>query len=307
MTHKLDADDMFIQRIQRHCADAGLNFFLIEPLWVDTFYAHLKEGRIWPRVLLNMHSEHHLPDDIFHRLVKTASERNCLVIDPLDRALAAFDKSRLHPKLVEAGIPVPFTVMVPRERPEDWRLTEADRTALGTPFVIKPAMGYGRRGLVMDARSEADLAKSIAAWPDERYLFQRRMVPARAGNAPLYWRVYFVFGSVWLSWWNCENDNYRLVTPEERTELGLERLEDLVRRIAGLTGMTFFSSEIAQTEPGELVVIDYVNDQCHLLSQSAHPQLGVPDELVAAIAKRIVEAAHDAIRQPPSALRPSTS
>jgi hypothetical protein len=296
MTHKLDADDMFIHRVQRHCADTGLNFFLIEPLWVDSFYALLKDGKVWPRVLLNMHSEHHLPDDIYHRLVKLASEKSCLVIDPLDRALAAFDKSRLHPKLVEAGIPVPHTVIVHRKRPQDWRLGETDRAALGTPFVIKPAMGYGRRGLVLDAMSEADLDRSIAAWSDERYLFQRRIMPARRGDAPLYWRVYFVFGTVWLSWWNCENDNYRMVSSEERAELGLDRLEDLARRIAALTGMTFFSSEIAQSETGELVVIDYVNDQCHLLSQSAHPQMGVPDELVAAIAKRIVEAARDAIR-----------
>jgi len=298
MTHKLDADDMFIHHVQRHCADAGLNFFLIEPLWVEAFYALLREGKVWPRVLLNMHSEHHLPDDIYHRLVKLASEKNCLVIDPLDRALAAFDKSRLHPKLVEEGIPVPHSVIVPRERPKDWQLDEVERAALGTPFVIKPAMGYGRRGLVLDATSEADLAKSVAGWPDERYLFQRRIVPARRGDAPMYWRVYFVFGSVWLSWWNCENDNYRMVTAEERTELGLDRLEDLARRIAGLTGMTFFSSEIAQTESGELVVIDYVNDQCHLLSQSAHPQMGVPDELVAAIARRIVEAARESVRPP---------
>jgi hypothetical protein len=26
MTHKLDADDFFIQRIQQHCAERGLNF-----------------------------------------------------------------------------------------------------------------------------------------------------------------------------------------------------------------------------------------------------------------------------------------
>jgi hypothetical protein len=298
MTHKLDADDLFIHAVQRHCAEAGLNFFLVEPLWVESFFTLLNEGKVWPRVLLNMHSEHHLPDDIFHRLVKGASEKKCLVIDPLDRALAAFDKARLHPRLVEAGIPVPFTVIVPREHPEDWRLSDEDRAALGSPFVIKPAMGYGRRGLVMDATSEADLERSIARWKDEQYLFQRRIVPARRGDAPLYWRVYFVFGSVWLSWWNCENDNYRMVTSEERKELGLDRLEDLVRRIATLTGMTFFSSEVAQTDAGELVVIDYVNDQCHLLSQSAHPQMGVPDELVVAIAKRVVEAARDAIRGP---------
>jgi hypothetical protein len=300
MTHKLDADDLFIHAVQRHCAEAGLNFFLIEPLWVESFFGLLEAGKVWPRVLLNMHSEHHLPEDIFHRLLKRASDKKCLVIDPLERALAAFDKGRLHPRLVEAGIPVPFTVIAPRERPEGWRLSEEDRVALGSPFVIKPAMGYGRRGLVLDATSEADLEHSIARWKDEQYLFQRRIVPARRGDAPLYWRIYFVFGSVWLSWWNCENDNYRMVTSEERKELGLDRLQDLVRRIAVLTGMTFFSSEIAQTETGDLVVIDYVNDQCHLLSQSAHPQMGVPDELVVAIAKRVVEAARDAIRGPGS-------
>lgn len=89
-----------------------------------------------------------------------------------------------------------------------------------------------------------------------------------------------------------------MVTDAERSELGLDRLEEIIRQIAALTGMTFFSSEIAQANDGEFVVIDYVNDQCHLLSQSAHPQLGVPDELIRAIAKKIIEAVQAAIRQP---------
>ena len=78
-------------------------------------------------------------------------------------------------------------------------------------------------------------------------------------------------------------------------------MEIIARKIAALTGMTFFSTEIAQTDDGKFVVIDYVNDQCHLLSQSAHPQLGVPDKLVAAIARRIIEAVQSAIRQPSTA------
>ena len=296
MTHKLDTDDYFIHTVQRLCAEARLNFFLIEPAWVESFFEHFQQGRVWTRVLLNMHSEHHQPDDIYHRLVKLAAERNTQVIDPPDRAQAAFDKSRLHPRLVEAGIHVPWTLVVPAERPGDWRLSDEQRTELGVPFVIKPAMGYGRKGLVMDAIAEADLARSEAAWPDQNYLLQRRIIPRDLRGAPVYFRVYFVFGSVWLSWWNCYTDRYRLVTPVERKELGLDQLEEIVRRIAALTGMTFFSTEIAQTEAGEFVVIDYVNDQCHLLSQSAHPQLGVPDELIAAIARRIVEAVQAAIR-----------
>jgi hypothetical protein len=299
MTHKLDTDDYFIHCVQRLCAEARLNFFLVEPAWVELFYEYLNQGKVWPRVLLNMHSEHHQPDDIFHRLVKLAAERNSQVIDPPDRAQAAFDKSRLHPRLIEAGISVPWTLIVPAGRSDDWSLTDEQRAALGTPFVIKPAMGYGRRGLVMDATNESDLERSMSAWPDENYLFQRRIHPAERDGAPVYFRVFFVFGSVWISWWNCYTDLYRLVTAEERTALRLERLEKIVRRIAALTNMNFFSSEIAQTAKGELVVIDYVNDQCHLLSQSAHPQLGVPDELVSGIAQRIVEAVRDAIHHPP--------
>jgi hypothetical protein len=290
MTHKLDADDLFIHRIQQHCAEARLNFFLIEPAWVETFYQSMQEKKVWTRVLLNMHSEHHLPDDIYHKLVKLASEQNTEVIDPPERALQAFDKARLHPQLIGAGVHVPYTVVVPRAQIEMFQLTEEQKEGLGTPFVIKPSLGYGRKGLVLDATGEKDLQRSLVAWPDENYLLQKRIIPREINGAPAYFRVYFVFGSVWFAWWNCYKDNYRIVTPHEGHEFNLKPLEEIIRRIAALTGMNFFSSEIAQTESGEFVVIDYMNDQCHMLSQSANPLIGVPDEIVTGIARQLVEA-----------------
>jgi hypothetical protein len=295
MTHKLDTDDFFIHKIQENAVAARLNFFLIEPLWVDCFHEALDKGRVWPRVLLNMHSEHHQPDDVFHRLVRLASQRNVQVIDPLDRALEAFDKARLHPRLVAAGIDVPFTTLVPAAEAGSFKLTENQRAALGAPFVIKPAMGYGRKGLVMDAVVEDDIQRSIAAFKDQHYLFQKRIIPRELNGAPAYFRVFYVFGSIWCVWWNCFTDQYRVVTPQEAIDFELKPLAEIVRQIAALTGMTFFSSEIAQIGSGEFVVIDYVNDQCHMLSQSASPQMGVPDEIVAAIARRLVEGAKSLI------------
>jgi hypothetical protein len=289
MTHQLDTDDYFIHCVQKLCAAERLNFFLIEPAWVEQFHAYLEQGKVWPRVLLNMHSEHHQPDDIYHRLVKLAAERGTQVIDPPDRALAAFDKSRLHPRLVEVGVPVPWTLIVPHDQAQDWRMTEEQRQELGSPFIIKPAMGYGRKGLVMDATSEADLQRSIAAWPDDNYLLQRRVNPRRVNGEPLYFRTFHVLDAVYLTWWNCFTDQYRLVAPQEQEEFDLGQVEEVVERVAALTGMGFFSSEIAQDETGQLVVIDYVNDQCHLLSQTASPQLGVPDSLVGNIAAKLVE------------------
>ncbi len=299
MTHKLDADDFFIHCIQRHCAEARLNFFLIEPLWVEAFHLYLQFGEIWPRVLLNMHSEHHQPEEIYHRLVRLAAEKHCQVIDPPEIAQAGFDKARLHPLLVDAGVGVPPTIIVPREKAAEFQLTEAEHALLGQPFVIKPGMGYGRGGVVLDATSEKDLTRSVATWPDTHYLLQHRVVPRDIKGAPAYFRVYYVFGSVWCSWWNCYNDNYRLVTPQEAIEHNLKPLEEIIRQIAALTHMNFFSSEIAQTEGGEFVVIDYVNDQCHMLSQSANARIGVPDELVAAVAKRLVEATRELIAGKP--------
>src|SRR5690242_4117485 len=297
MTHKLDADDLFIHCIQQHCAELGLNFFLVEPLWVEPFCDQLAKGKVWARALLNMHSEHHLPDDIYHRLIWLAHERKTQIIDPPDIALAAFDKARLHLRLLAAGFQLPFTVIVPREQAGSFLLSEADRASLGSPFVIKPAMGYGRRGVIMDATSEKDIARSVAAWPDRYYLLQRLVVPKTQNGEPVYFRVFYVFGSVWCCWWNCFTDRYRLPTRAEEQQLELTPLRDIVHRIAQMTGMRFFSSEIALTGSGEFVLIDYVNDQCHMLSQSSDPRMGVPDELVRAIARRLVDGAKQLIKR----------
>ena len=138
MTHKLDTDDLFIHSIQRNCAKRRLSFFLIEPLWVEKFSDCLSRGEIWPRVLLNMQSEHHEPDEIYHRLVRLAAEKNVQIIDPPDVARAAFDKAALHPRLIASGIHVPHTVFVPHDRIGRFTLSDADREAVGQPFVIKP-------------------------------------------------------------------------------------------------------------------------------------------------------------------------
>lgn len=290
MTHKLDSDDFFIHRVQWHCADRGLNFFLVEPLWVQAFLTAYEKGEVWTKVLLNMNSEHHLPEEIYHRLVTLADAKHTRVIDPPAVALAAFNKATLHPKLVAAGFEVPHTLLVRREEAAAFRLSEEDRRALGTPFVIKPSMGYGRRGVIMDATGEADLLRSIQAGPDPCYLLQQKVIPRLIGGEPAYFRVYHVFGSLYSCWWNCFTDRYRVVTREEAALHGLGRLEAIVAGVAKLTGMSFFSSEIAVTPEDRFVLIDYVNDQCHMLSQSSNPKMGVPDEIVAAIAARLVEA-----------------
>lgn len=291
MTHKLDADDFFIHRVQQHCAERGLNFFLVEPLFVERFHECFSRKEIWARVLLNMHSEHHLPEDIYSRVVRLAHERGTKVIDEPAKAEAAFDKSRMHQRLGQAGFRVPYTLIVPAGDVAGFKLSAEEKARLGERFVVKPSHGYGRKGVILDARDESDLAASVKAWLNPAYLLQERICPKMDGEVPFYFRVFYVFGRVWCCWWNCFTDRYKEVTGEERERFALGGLEEIVRGVARLSEMTFFSSEIALTEAGEFVLIDYVNDQCHMLSQSADPKMGVPDRVVAGVARALVEGA----------------
>jgi len=296
MTHKLDADDFFIQRIQQHCAERGLNFFLIEPLWVEEFLDKFKQQKIWARVLLNLHSEHHQPEDPYHRIVKLAAEHKTQVIDPPAVSQAAFDKARLHARLQTAGLNLPFTLIVPREKIGEFQLSMLDVANLGMPFVVKPAMGYGKRGVNLNATTKADVERCVNEWPDGHYLVQRLVLPRKFEHGPAYFRVFHAFGAVWCCWWNCYTDQYRAVTDTEMEQFKLHPLREISARLASLTGMRFFSTEVALVESGEYLLIDYVNDQCHMLAQSANPQMGVPNDVVAGIAMRLVEGAQQLIK-----------
>jgi len=298
MTHQLDADGFFIHCIQRMCAAKGLDFFLVEPVWVKPFFEAFQRDDIWARALLNMHSEHHLPEDPFHRLVALADHRKTIVIDPPTLAQNAFDKSVLHPRLEAAGVPVPPSLILDAATARTIQFTPEQREFLGDPFVIKPARGYGRKGVILDARDEKDISRSMIAWPDDHYLLQRKIVPRDLEGRPAYWRVFYVFGTLWWCWWNCFTDRYTEVLPEEIEQFNLQAIGQGMKRIANLTGMSFFSSEIAQTANADFVWIDYVNDQCHMLTQSSNPRMGVPDRVVEAIAERLVEGAADLIRRP---------
>lgn len=160
---------------------------------------------------------------------------------------------------------------------------------LGSPFVLKPSLGYGRKGVVLDATGPADVARSLAAWPNRTLLAQRRIVPADLEGCPAYFRVYHVAGRTWACWWNCFTDGYRELSAEEEDRFRLADLHRITRCIAEVSGLILFSTEICRQADGQFVVIDYVNDQVHLLTQSSAPAMGMPDRIVGEIADALVE------------------
>ena len=289
LTHALDTDDFFIHRLQRRCAEVGLNFFLVEPLWATAFLEALESRSVVARTLINLHSEHHDPGNVFSRLVATAERLGVRMIDPPSRAIPAFDKAAMHRRLVGSGIHVPATVLLEAHSVENWQATAEEDRLLGRPFVVKPSLGYGRKGVVLDAVGPADLRRSLALWPDRALLLQRRIQPQLIDGEPAYFRVYFVAGRTWACWWNCFTDRYRELSTEDETRLVLGGLHAITRRLAEISGLQLFSTEICVDPSGQPVVIDPINDQVHLLTQSAHPGIGVPDRIVAGIADALMD------------------
>jgi hypothetical protein len=81
---------------------------------------------------------------------------------------------------------------------------------------------------------------------------------------------------------------YARVTAEEKARFGLRSLRELSVRIAQICGLHLFSTEIALTEEGKFLVVDYVNDPVDLRLQSKTID-GVPDGYVENIAARLVK------------------
>jgi hypothetical protein len=95
-----------------------------------------------------------------------------------------------------------------------------------------------------------------------------------------------------LCWWDCKSRKYDQVTRKEFEKYKLSPLVKFSSKIATLTGMDFFSTEIAVDNKfgkKRFIAIDYVNDQCDMSAQSADPT-APPDHLVKYIAKKIIDA-----------------
>ena len=161
---------------------------------------------------------------------------------------------------------------------------------LGVPFVVKPANTTGGSvGVVADASGPADVLAARRTYPADKYLLQEKVVPETRDGRRFWFRGFYVLGEVHLTWWDDRTHLYAELGPDEAAPLGLDPIYAVVRTIARVSRLRFFSTEVARDAGGRIVVVDYVNDICDMRLRSVHPD-GVPDAVVARIADRI--AAH---------------
>jgi hypothetical protein len=274
-------------RIMHQCMAArGLSCLLVNRSNVDRTIASVRKGRLRPLVYLDLCSR---PGDPFYALLETMSAAGAhTVCEP--RLIPMTLKAVSHPALERAGLPLPPTVILKRTDP-DRDLTPEELARVGDRVVIKPSYGVAGEGVVVGvAPTREQIAKARDFKRDEDYLVQRMIKWTRFGDRPAYLRGYNVLGHRSLMWWS--NDRgYAPLTWNDLRTYDLLGAVHLIDRVAAVTGVEYFSSEIAITaESGtdRFCLIDQVNDQCDIDLQ-AQPDRSPPEAWVRWVCHRFAE------------------
>lgn len=288
LTYDWEYDRDFIRLVEESARGRGLNTVAVLPAEAGRFLEAFRSGRLDFRVLLDRASG---ASPEFVGLQALAVERGRDVIEGLDKLRWAADKATMHLEFLTAGIRTPHTVILPSHATKpDISLRPEDLAPLGVPFVVKPANTTGGSvGVVADAAGPADVLAARRTYPADKYLLQERIVPEVRDGKRFWFRGFYVLGEVHLTWWDDRTHLYAELGYDEAAARSLGPIYAIVRTIARVSRLRFFSTEIARDVRGRLLVVDYVNEICDMRLQSSHPD-GVPDAVVARIANRI--AAH---------------
>ena len=232
-------------------------------------------------------------DDECESIVNLLHRRGVPILNDPQKVRHSSDKASMHLEFITAGIYVPYSIIIsPYSAQREVALSLDQLASLDRPFIIKPANTTGGGiGVVTGAESLREVIDTRQHNKDDKYLLQKRIEPclfrAAGGEGRRAWfRPFYVYGKIFLCWWDDQSHIYFGVTREESEKHKLREIERIVKRIHEVSGLDFFSTEIAITSAGEFIAIDYVNEMCDMRLKSRHYD-GVPDETVRAIAKQI--------------------
>jgi hypothetical protein len=293
-------DEDFIRLLDRQLNHFGLQSYLLHPYNIPDLTD--PEEPFAARFFYDRASE---ANPMFEPVVRHLLQLDSLPLNGPEDLEAALDKATMHAQLLEHRIQVPYTIILSPNR--DWtKIKIGELIRLGEPFIIKPAIGGGGVGVEANAKTLFDIVKAREGKAKERLLLQEKVLPIHFGDRRAWFRLFYVCGNILSCWWDDLTHIYFRVTPEEESVYGLGALAPLMRKIAEITHLNFFSTEIAIVDTETFVVVDYVNDQCDMRLKSCHPD-GVPDDVVEEICFEIAQYCHRSIQAKGRTLRVTQS
>lgn len=288
-------NELFTNTLIADCRQKQLSFLWVHEGNVEEITRKLETSEMKIRVALDIQATYYKPQDTYARVCYAVKDAGGVVINDPDRARFAVDKSVMYFEVLNTGIITPYTVIVRNWEPNNFKLTEEERNGLGVPFVIKPGCGFGQRGVVKEATgSMEEILKAREFDKGDNFLLQEKISPMELDGKRAWFRIFHVFHEIIPCWWDDNVSWCEQVSAEEFNRYHLAPLAKIIARIAEMTGMIWFSTEVAidtKNDQTRFVAIDYVNDQCDMTAQSETP-IGIPDDIVKFTAYSIVHAAY---------------
>ncbi|MGB9561337.1 MAG: ATP-grasp domain-containing protein [bacterium] len=271
-------DERFIKLLDKKLIEAGkssyiVGFYNLEETVIKVLKGHLKFKFVLDRASDTTKS--------FKSLVSLLERDGSRFINEPYKVNRANNKATMHLEFLTAGINVPYTIVL---SPSD-RVEKSALSPIGIPFVIKPAEGGGGYGVVLGAGTLYDVIKAREKHSNGLILIQEEIVPKIYENKPCWFRVFYACGKILPCFWDPKTHRYSKLSEEEKRVFS--SLFEIASKIYNVSGLNFFSTEIALTRDERFVVVDYVNDQCDMRFQSDADD-GVPDEIIDEIAESIV-------------------
>ena len=284
-------DESFVLALEREAqARRGLATFQVRGFNIEEVFERIRKRSLRFRLFLDRGFD---TDARFEQLGKMVLAHGGAVVNSYERTIEAIDKATMHLEFLSAGLHVPFTIIIsPFAERAEVGLTIDDLAHLGRPFIIKPANTTGGGiGVVTGAETLLDVIEARKNFVKDKYLLQEFIVPREIAGRRCWFRCFYVYGKVFLAWWDDLTHIYDLVTPDEEHFYKLPPLRRIMRTIARVSGLDFFSSEIALRQPSpyeqsRFIVVDYVNDMCDMRSRSEAVD-GLPSALRDGIISRI--------------------
>jgi hypothetical protein len=286
-------DRDFLSLLDGSLRSGGLSTYIVWPHNLEKVLQALRVGSLGFRFILDRASA---TSPEFMELYRIVSRTGARFLDDPNTILWASDKATMHLEFISGGIRVPYTLIVaPFNTAKEIPLSQDQLSRLGSPFFVKPANTTGGGiGVFEHGTSLQDILVVRQQHKGDKYLVQEKIHPLEKEGLRFWFRAFHVCGSLFATWWHDRSHVYEPLLPEQVERYALQPLFGMVRDIAGICHLNFFSTEIVLDRSGQWLAVDYVNDTCDLRLKSRHAD-GVPDEVVRQIAERI---AHFAQGQP---------
>jgi len=280
-------DKDFLCLLDGSLRSRGLSTYIVWPHNLEKVLQALRSGSMGFRFVLDRGSA---TSPEFLELYRILSRTGARFLDDPGMILWASDKATMHLEFISGGIRVPYTLIVaPFTTAREIPISRDELSRLGCPFFVKPANTTGGGvGVFECGTSLEDILAVRQQHKEDKYLVQERIHPLEKEGRRFWFRAYQVCGSQLATWWHDLSHVYEPLLPAQVERYALQPLFGMIRDIAGICRLNFFSTEIVLDRAGQWVAVDYVNDSCDLRLKSRHAD-GVPDEVVLQIAERIAD------------------